>query len=235
VWRRDGFAAGSTWWNNDIRGNFSINWTLSPAIADLMPGVASYLYATATPNDCFSAAVSGYGYVLLDDFGDYYANRDEIHRAFQQGTGEYMKRMDMRTSHLFYNYDYASHGPIRKGHGWHEMEIAVEELSKYVPLKCILLDYCIAPGINAKNATVAVKRVPLFHALNRFSDDINETIQIIRANTPDEKPAFMHVFCVNWHHPTRKLEEMVDKLGDDYVVVDAETLGEFYVRWEALR
>ena len=41
-----------------------------------------------------------------------------------------MKRMDMQTSHLFYNYDYASHGPIREGHGLQEMEIAVEELSK---------------------------------------------------------------------------------------------------------
>jgi len=40
----------------------------------------------------------------------------------------------------------------------------------------------------------------------------------------------MHIFCVNWHHPTRKLAELVDKLDEDYVVVDAETLAELYAR-----
>ncbi|GAA4305132.1 discoidin domain-containing protein [Compostibacter hankyongensis] len=59
--------AMSKLWDDKSRGIIPINWTVSPALADLGPGLLNYYYATATPNDFFASGPSGLGYALIYD------------------------------------------------------------------------------------------------------------------------------------------------------------------------
>lgn len=54
-------------WNDKGRGIIPVNWTISPGLADLGPGLLNYFYKTATPNDFFASGPSGLGYALIYD------------------------------------------------------------------------------------------------------------------------------------------------------------------------
>jgi hypothetical protein len=47
-----------------FRGKIPLNWTISPALVDLAPGILNYYYRTGTPLDCFVAGPSGLGYLM---------------------------------------------------------------------------------------------------------------------------------------------------------------------------
>ncbi|MGL5705827.1 MAG: discoidin domain-containing protein [Tannerellaceae bacterium] len=59
--------AMSRLWDNKGRGSIPINWTVSPGLVDMGPGLLNYYYSTATPNDFFAAGPSGLGYALIYD------------------------------------------------------------------------------------------------------------------------------------------------------------------------
>lgn len=46
------------------RGYVPINWTTSPALVDIGPGILNYYYTTATDKDCFVCGPSGIGYAM---------------------------------------------------------------------------------------------------------------------------------------------------------------------------
>ena len=54
-------------WDNEERGTFPINWTLSPALVDLGPQMLNYYNETATDNDCLVSGPSGMGYAMFYD------------------------------------------------------------------------------------------------------------------------------------------------------------------------
>ncbi len=54
-------------WDNPARGTIPINWTVSPALADLGPGLLNFYYNTSTPNDFLASGPSGLGYALIHD------------------------------------------------------------------------------------------------------------------------------------------------------------------------
>ncbi len=57
----------SVLWGNKSRGKVPLNWTVSPGLADIGPGILNYYFDTATDNDCFSSGPSGLGYALIYD------------------------------------------------------------------------------------------------------------------------------------------------------------------------
>lgn len=46
------------------RGGIPLNWTISPGLVDIGPGIMNYYYSTATPRDCFVTGPSGLGYMM---------------------------------------------------------------------------------------------------------------------------------------------------------------------------
>lgn len=54
-------------WVNEGRGSVPLNWTVSPGLVDIGPGLLNYFYDTASDNDCFCSGPSGLGYALLYD------------------------------------------------------------------------------------------------------------------------------------------------------------------------
>jgi len=66
--------AMSKLWDNEERGSIPINWTVSPGLADIGPGLLNYYYKTATQNDFFASGPSGLGYALIYDSHNYVWN-----------------------------------------------------------------------------------------------------------------------------------------------------------------
>jgi len=46
------------------RGKIAINWTISPSLADIGPGILNYYYENSTEKECFVTGPSGVGYIL---------------------------------------------------------------------------------------------------------------------------------------------------------------------------
>jgi len=91
-------AALANFWKNRMRGAIPVNWTISPALVDLGPGLLNYYYKTATPNDCFVAGPSGLGYLLpYDELGDTWRNKGgEAFDAYAKLAGRYLEKSGLR-------------------------------------------------------------------------------------------------------------------------------------------
>lgn len=85
-------------WDNPHRGIIPINWTVSPALADLGPGLLNHYYATATPNDCLTSGPSGLGYALIYDAHNRVWNTDtrEEFDPYARQTQRYLERSGLR-------------------------------------------------------------------------------------------------------------------------------------------
>lgn len=57
-----GLVNGGTWLQPQ-RGTLPINWGMDPLLYEKFPGLVSHYYNTATPNDYFFSAPSGWGYL----------------------------------------------------------------------------------------------------------------------------------------------------------------------------
>ncbi len=85
-------------WDDTSRGIIPINWTVSPALADLGPGLLNYYYATATPNDFFASGPSGLGYALIYDAlnNKWNLTNPSIMDAYTKFTEQYIEKSGLR-------------------------------------------------------------------------------------------------------------------------------------------
>ena len=214
---------GPRWWGNSHRGEVPVAWTIAPVLADLMPGTLSYFYRTATENDSFLAAM-GLDYIFMDHYATRYENRDEILREYFTAVGKYMKKIDIKGAWLW--HDVHLQDPIEPGRGLEELMIASQANPQ---LEVIFADYSRRPKVTYEKANFMVNDVPVFHALTMGGLDAKKMADEVREQTPsDVRPAFMHIFAVNWVHNPATLAELASELGPEYVVVGPETLGELY-------
>ena len=58
-------AMKSNWDNaKNYRGKVAVNWTISPGLVDIGPGILNYYYNTSSGYECFVAGPSGMGYIM---------------------------------------------------------------------------------------------------------------------------------------------------------------------------
>ena len=90
--------AMSRLWDNPNRGIIPINWTISPGLADLGPGLLNYYYKTASQNDFFASGPSGLGYTLLYDAHNYKWNNTggKEFDAYMKLTQRYLEKSGLR-------------------------------------------------------------------------------------------------------------------------------------------
>lgn len=90
--------AMSNLWDNKNRGAVPINWTVSPGLADIGPGLLNYYYNTATPNDFFASGPSGLGYALIYDAHNKKWNmtNGEHAEAYTKFTQQYLEKSGLR-------------------------------------------------------------------------------------------------------------------------------------------
>lgn len=90
--------AMSQLWDNEGRGSVPINWTVSPGLPDIGPGLLNYYYKTATPNDFFASGPSGLGYALIYDAHNYVWNAEtrEMLDPYTRFTQQYLEKSGLR-------------------------------------------------------------------------------------------------------------------------------------------
>lgn len=89
------------------RGQMPMNWTISPALADISPSMLNYYYGKATTNDCFVSGPSGVGYAMPYDAHNsrYYASASssELIAPYTQLTQRYLERTGLRVITIWDN------------------------------------------------------------------------------------------------------------------------------------
>ena len=208
-------------WRDPIRGKLPLGWTISPSACMLIPDILDYYYTTATDQDRFLGAVSGIGYAYPDSYGKRFREPDRrrIFDEFLDQTRTYMERMDLEEIWVM--------GVSR--------EDLIGRYAERIPfLRAIFPDYG-RRVLNYGEATYPTSRnIPVFHAVTRWSEGISRKRQIddlvsqIRAMTPPERPAFMHLFVLNWFADLPMLKEILDRLGPEYVAVRPDHLAALY-------
>lgn len=85
-------------WDNPRRGTFPINWTVSPGLAELGPGLLNYYYDTASEQDCLVSGPSGMGYSLIyDELNDiWHTSKRETIEEYTKLTDRYLKKSGIR-------------------------------------------------------------------------------------------------------------------------------------------
>lgn len=82
------------------RGKMPLNWTISPALADISPMMLNYYYKKATANDCFVSGPSGVGYAMPYDAHNsrYYAssNSSSLITPYAQLTQRFIEKAGLR-------------------------------------------------------------------------------------------------------------------------------------------
>ena len=208
-------------WADHARGRFPLGWTASPSAFLLIPDIVDYYYATATPNDVFLGAVSGIGYTYPDSYGLRYraSDRPRVFDGFLDLTRAYMNRMGEKDLWV--------------------MNVTRPELfrryAERIPsLQALFPDYGRRVA-DYEDATYPTARlVPVFHALTNWTDGLPREQQIasvvsqIRALTPSTRPAFLHLFVLNWFADLPMLQEILARLGSDYVPVRPDHLAALY-------
>ncbi len=208
-------------WRDKRRGRFPIGWTLSPAAAVLIPDVVDYYYSTATPNDGFLAAVSGVGYTYPDLYGKRYRRRAQVFDGFLDQTAEYMRRCGLRDL-------------------WVMNATRPEILARYaerIPfLDALFPDYGRRIGVEEDPTYPTARDVPVFRAVGRWRQDagraerVKEVLADVRRMTPERRPAFLHVFVLNWFADLSMLEQIAKELGPEYVPVRPDHLAALWRR-----
>jgi hypothetical protein len=209
----------TAYWNDPVRGQFPLTWSVGPTVFDLIPDIMDYVRDRASVNDCFVTACSGVGYCYPDVYGEQLADPQGTFDGFVKRTGEYMEQHDL---HGLWTHT-ASGAPLR-------------EFAARIPvLRYALPDYGRAATTTAGNAIAVLPRgVPAFHAVTSFNLALGQeaTMKLmlddLRAYTPPTRPAFMHAFvqCYPWT-PTR-LQQVLEQLGPEYVPVRADELGRLW-------
>ena len=85
-------------WDNPKRGTFPINWTVSPGLAELGPGLLNCYYETASELDCIVSGPSGMGYSLIyDELNDiWHTSARETIEEYTKLTEKYLKKSGIR-------------------------------------------------------------------------------------------------------------------------------------------
>lgn len=85
------------------RGKVAVNWTISPSLVDIGPGLLNYYYNNSTEKECFVSGPSGIGYLMPIntnkekgvELKDYLTNKTYMD-AYTKLTGKYVERTGLR-------------------------------------------------------------------------------------------------------------------------------------------
>jgi hypothetical protein len=203
-------------WDQPERGQAPMGWSFAPATEVLAPTVVNYYLRTATENDLLVGGL-GIGYTHPDAYGTAYPEqRESIFAEYARRTAESLPPLDTGALWLI--------GGSR------------ENISRYAaagrPLRTIFPDY----GWGAKRPYGEVTYmdkgdVAVFRAVTGWGDNenyVDRLVRDIRAAAEGVRPAFLHVFLLNWGFRLPMMRQVIEKLGDEYVPVRPDELDRLY-------
>lgn len=212
-------------WKSKTRGNLPIGWSMSPSAGLLMPDIADYYYHTATPEDAFVGAVSGVGYTYPQLYGIRFKSpcKQKVWNGFLKETAEGYSFMDMHQAWIM-NANSAN----------------IADYALHIPhLNAIFPDYGRTVTSYGEATTLTNRNIPVFHAITSWSPTFTvaqqeqSIVEQIRSFTPQSRPAFLHLFALNWFTSPDELLAITKMLGKEYEAVRPDQLSALYSQYEA--
>jgi hypothetical protein len=208
-------------WRQPDRGKIPMGWSVSPAALNLIPDVVDWYYAHATPDDYFLGAVSGVGYTYPDLYGKRYREpiRKEVYDGFLDQTRDTMSLLDLRQLWIM--------NATRP-------EVIARYAQRIPQLEALFPDYGRRLSSAAEATYPTARNVPVFHAVTTWREDEPQAekcprvVEEIRRFTPKARPAFLHLFALNWFVDLPLLQQIAEGLGPEYVLVRPDHLAELY-------
>jgi hypothetical protein len=215
-------------------GRFPIAWQVGPHAADAIPDILDYYYRHATPGDYFVNALTGIGYIHEQRYAQAYppAQRAEIVRQYVQLSASYLKRLDTVALSTY-------------------SEMRPELLAQFAGmpgLKGLFANYgrtmksTFPVATTLDNLVTESAGKPVFRAVTSHNFGIGTftramrhdleayLVRDIKAWTPRQRPAFLHVFLANSFTHMEIGQNVIAALGPEYVPVRPDQLIELYQR-----
>ncbi len=194
-----------------------IGWSISPAALDLIPDVVDYYAAARLPGDYFVAAVSGIGYVYLNQYGKETADAGAALDGFLTLTRDYMEQMGLTVI-----WPMVPEGAMKE----ETLRLYAEKIEF---LTALFPDYGQkVRGYDEANRVLSIagRDVPVFHAMGGatpFASSIRSALK----DAP--RPAFAHAFALNWNVQPKDIATLESTLGEGFVVVSPAELARLYL------
>ncbi len=215
-------------WQDGQRGSVAINWSLGPAITELMPGVINWYYQNASPNDSFYMGMSGpgycYPYVDFMSRVDYPNTSWNVYLNLMQ---HYIDLLKFNQVHLYGEISWSScfertqNDPITMKfvNGLRGIDTIMIDMAR---------DDCIEPDFNYRLGDKLIS-----HITTRWTNDPGENpvtflVNDIQNHTPAGRPAFMQIQCNSWDYFPSDIEQVYSLLPSDYVAVSPGNLRVLY-------
>ena len=219
-----------SYWKQNLgsRGRVAVNWTVSPALADLAPGMLNYYYGGATDKECFVCGPSGLGYTVpVNTFGETTGNqfrsRDKF-AAFVRMTDRYLQRAGLRVVTVWDNLTrwqrktYASESDYLYG-------LTVQHFTN----SSLRLRYT-----GVVNDTLFIQLTPAYFASNpegttpltQVENDIKDAVKYLKYN--GKGPVFVATQIDTWaFHNINDVIALEQDLSDYYAQTYGEDVVEF--------
>jgi hypothetical protein len=209
-------------WREKARGDMPVNWSQGPGILELAPSIAEYFYEQASPNDYLYAALSGVGYT--HPYRNLFAKTPHPEAAWKtylEKTRAAMQRMGCNELSLYTDswkdFDRGKNDSVSR-----RFIDAIPELN------LLILGMGRDEGRTAENGvyTLGDRETVVAHILTRWPTDYASRSQeennawlaeVIRKQTPKNKPAFLHVMALSWAYGPDAVAAVLKDLGDNYV------------------
>ena len=214
--------------NSSKKGQVNVNWTISPALVDIAPGMMNYYYTRATDKECFVSGPSGMGYTMpKNTFG---ANRGNQFRsgddfeAFVGMTNSYLQKAGLRAVTIWDNLS-PTHRNIYSKTGTYLYGLTVQHFTnaslkaRYTGVTNDMLIIQMTPAYFSKNAEGTTP-------ITQIGNDIKDAVKYLKYDA--SSPVFVATQANVWAF--NNIDEVVyleDYLSDYYEEIYGKDVVEF--------
>ena len=225
----DMHAMREYWDNNSSqKGNVPVNWTISPALVDIAPGMMNYYYSEATDKECFVCGPSGMGYTMpKNTFGANRGNQflsNKKFTAYVDMTNRYLQKAGLRTVTIWDNLSLAQRN-IYSENGTYLYGLTVQHFTdsslkkRFTGVTNDMLIMQMTPGYFAQNAEGN-------HPLTKIGDVINDAVRYLKYD--GSAPVFVATQVSVWgYHNIGDVVELEKYLSDYYGDIYGKDVVEF--------
>lgn len=197
-------------WDDPDRGRYPINWSVSPLLAEMAPGILSYYFETATENDHFMCGPNGMGYAYPKDWPT------EEFGAFTKLTGRYLEELNIETLYALNRLGIDS-------------SLSSETVNAYERDTALS---GIALGWDGPETSLRGEDLVVSHGLGgigggRSAEDIkSEVVESVPGGWSNDRPLFRSVGLFGFEMGPSDVVAIADKLDDDYEIVRGDVFFE---------
>ena len=225
----DMHAMREYWDNNSSqKDKVPVNWTISPALVDIAPGMMNYYYSRATDTECFVCGPSGMGYTMPKNTfganrGNQFLNTKDF-TSYVNMTNDYLQKSGLRTVTIWDNLSLAQRNIYSKNgtflYGLTVQHFTDSSLKKrFTGVTNDMLIMQMTPGYFAQNAENN-------YALTNIADNINDAVKYLKYN--GNKPVFVATQVSVWgYHNIGDVAELEKHLSDYYADIYGKDVVEF--------